>query len=85
MQLRSILTNSYFNGTYLPAGDSSSFVETLLGSFDGDEINYVEPLCSNSFGGFFQLLLLLVVYGAVNLAEFRILIPYVPHTRATES
>jgi Ca2+/Na+ antiporter len=28
-------------------------------------MDYVEDICSNHFGGFFQLLLLLVVYGAV--------------------
>jgi Ca2+/Na+ antiporter len=36
-----------------------------MGSFGGDEMEYVEDVCSNKFGGFAQLLLLLVVYGAV--------------------
>ena len=37
-----------------------------MGSVNGaSELDYVDDLCSNTVGGFFQVMLLLVVYGAV--------------------
>jgi len=56
----------YYNGTYLSNSDNSNFLETLMGSVNGaSELDYVDDLCSNTVGGFFQVMLLLVVYGAV--------------------